>query len=179
MPVVDYCIEHAHILKDDVDEKFIPKLLWSAAIDSAISEDGGFTYELINVTVSIICEFMIDCLKHKSTLTREDACPIFTSREWMERMTSISISQEKLYEFMHHPDRRPCECMQYVVTAAKIGKIRKKEMRVSKNVKTCAVCNAALAKPKFCSRCKEVAYCSPICQKKHWKTHKKECKIAT
>ena len=30
---------------------------------------------------------------------------------------------------------------------------------------------------KFCSLCKEVAYCSQRCQRAHWKKHKKACKI--
>jgi hypothetical protein len=29
---------------------------------------------------------------------------------------------------------------------------------------------------KVCSRCKTTAYCSPECQKSHWKSHKRECK---
>jgi hypothetical protein len=34
------------------------------------------------------------------------------------------------------------------------------------------------AKPMPCSACLEVAYCTPECQKAHWKTHKPECLIA-
>lgn len=30
-----------------------------------------------------------------------------------------------------------------------------------------------------CSRCKQVKYCSPVCQKKHWPIHKPDCTSAT
>lgn len=29
---------------------------------------------------------------------------------------------------------------------------------------------------QFCSRCRVVAYCSPVCQAEHWKSHKPDCK---
>ena len=38
----------------------------------------------------------------------------------------------------------------------------------------CAVCDK-LAK-SFCSICKHVFYCSRDCQRKHWNTHKEDCK---
>lgn len=46
----------------------------------------------------------------------------------------------------------------------------------------CATCAdlpgyGAEIKPKWCSRCHEVAYCSVNCQKLHWFTHKKYCPI--
>jgi hypothetical protein len=50
--------------------------------------------------------------------------------------------------------------MAYVATASEIGTLRDKEMRVTtKNILHCAVCKAALAGPKVCALCKEVAYC--------------------
>jgi tetratricopeptide (TPR) repeat protein len=42
----------------------------------------------------------------------------------------------------------------------------------------CAACGKELDKPKFCARCKKVAYCGAECQKAHWKTHKNECAAA-
>lgn len=46
----------------------------------------------------------------------------------------------------------------------------------------CATCSdlpgyGADIRPRWCSRCHEVAYCSVACQKLHWFTHKKYCPI--
>jgi hypothetical protein len=43
----------------------------------------------------------------------------------------------------------------------------------------CAQCGVLLKKPQECSACRSVAYCSPQCQKKHWKAvggHRLECR---
>jgi hypothetical protein len=44
--------------------------------------------------------------------------------------------------------------------------------------KACDQCGKTCNKPKRCSKCKSVWYCSAECQKKAWKKHKKEC-VAT
>ena len=40
----------------------------------------------------------------------------------------------------------------------------------------CGISNSQ-KKLKACAACKSVKYCSPECQKKHWKAHKKACKM--
>ncbi|XP_028399549.1 ankyrin repeat and MYND domain-containing protein 2-like [Dendronephthya gigantea] len=42
----------------------------------------------------------------------------------------------------------------------------------------CGTCSQPNAE-KRCSACKTVTYCNTICQKLHWFTHKKHCKLAT
>jgi hypothetical protein len=39
----------------------------------------------------------------------------------------------------------------------------------------CATCHNRDVKQKKCGRCEAVHYCSPECQKAHWKTHKLTC----
>lgn len=42
---------------------------------------------------------------------------------------------------------------------------------------TCSYCKKiSTTKLLACGRCKKQAYCSPECQRPHWKAHKKECK---
>eukprot|EP01083_Nonionella_stella_P114667 339315_1 len=41
---------------------------------------------------------------------------------------------------------------------------------------SCAFCSQHSEKPKRCSRCQSVWYCSVECQRPHWKVHKKLCK---
>ena len=41
--------------------------------------------------------------------------------------------------------------------------------------KTCAVCDGS-GKMRVCGGCRCRMYCSVVCQKAHWNTHKKECK---
>ncbi|KAL6758702.1 hypothetical protein V8C86DRAFT_1434121 [Haematococcus lacustris] len=45
----------------------------------------------------------------------------------------------------------------------------------SEAAQCCAQCGAANVKLSRCSRCRKVTYCSPACQKKHWKAHKAAC----
>ena len=43
---------------------------------------------------------------------------------------------------------------------------------------TCGHCGkeeSSLGEFKTCNKCKQVAYCGPKCQQKHWKKHKKKC----
>jgi hypothetical protein len=43
----------------------------------------------------------------------------------------------------------------------------------------CAACGARAGQPgvrlQMCSRCKQVRYCGPQCQRAHWRAHKAEC----
>ena len=39
----------------------------------------------------------------------------------------------------------------------------------------CANCDTTLPKMKKCGGCRLVHYCGSLCQKAHWKAHKKEC----
>jgi hypothetical protein len=101
---------------------------------------------------------------------------LLSEPELASALRAISAGVASLYAFMCRPERRLCECMAYVATAAEIGTLRDKEMKVSsKNIEHCAVCKAALAGPKVCALCKEVAYCGSAHQKEHWKIHKKTC----
>jgi hypothetical protein len=46
------------------------------------------------------------------------------------------------------------------------------------NANSCGSCGVVPPKPKWCGGCQAVAYCSPECQKQHWKVggHKAACK---
>ena len=51
---------------------------------------------------------------------------------------------------------------------------KKPETEVQQPTGDCAVCDK-LAK-SFCSICKHVFYCTRDCQRKHWNSHKEDCK---
>lgn len=46
---------------------------------------------------------------------------------------------------------------------------------IIKSQMQCANCGSSSANILFCSRCKDVAYCSVDCQKEHWKIHRQIC----
>ena len=62
------------------------------------------------------------------------------------------------------------------VSTAAGSKKEGEEAEVTQQIPTgdCAVCDK-LAK-SFCSICKHVFYCSRDCQRKHWNSHKEDCK---
>jgi hypothetical protein len=171
--IVDYWNSNHHeLLKSDIDEQFIPRMHWSAAVRSSSSEEGGYKYARMHVAASIIVKYMLG----KPRLEDSEIMGFLREPELASALRAISAGVASLYAFMCRPERRLCECMAYVATAAEIGTLRDKEMKVSsKNVEHCAVCKAALAGPKVCALCKEVAYCGPVHQKEHWKIHKKTC----
>lgn len=39
----------------------------------------------------------------------------------------------------------------------------------------CWQCRRVLLKPLQCGKCKSVAYCSELCQRKHWMSHRQVC----
>ena len=49
--------------------------------------------------------------------------------------------------------------------------------RPASPLKVCDFCYQKKRNIKVCTRCKNANYCSKGCQKAHWKTHKKECKV--
>ena len=56
----------------------------------------------------------------------------------------------------------------------KILSSRRNQMDQSK----CASCNRTFVeKGSTCSACMKVSYCNKKCQLKHWKEHKKDCKL--
>ncbi len=40
---------------------------------------------------------------------------------------------------------------------------------------SCWFCQKKLDTPKTCGKCKQAKYCDPVCQRKHWLTHKQSC----
>ena len=58
--------------------------------------------------------------------------------------------------------------------------VKASRARSSRSEKVCAECGISgcnlVKKMSLCSACRQVSYCSPECQKLHWKEHKKACK---
>ena len=175
--IFGFWLENQQILKTDIEERFLPKTLWSRAVSAVIAEDGSREYAIMYVFCSLTTDRIIETLatSNKSRLTAADAALVLLQPAYHEAVVTIIAGESQLYMFMNRPDRRPCECMEYVATAAEIGFLRSKPMKVKTDIEHCAECNAALARPMICSLCKEVAYCGAMHQKQHWKVHKKEC----
>ena len=51
----------------------------------------------------------------------------------------------------------------------------REELGLAPDVFFCAGCAQPCNYPKRCSRCKQVAYCTPECQRKAWPLHKRKC----
>ncbi|KAG1727510.1 hypothetical protein EDB19DRAFT_195868 [Suillus lakei] len=68
------------------------------------------------------------------------------------------------------PDNCPTAAFRAVAPSSKYLKARSKEMTLC-----CSQCKMRMEKPRKCSKCKSVWYCSEKCQKKDWPTHKPTC----
>jgi hypothetical protein len=63
-----------------------------------------------------------------------------------------------------------------------VARLLRKLQSADSQAKACAACGSSSGSSggalKQCSRCKEVKYCSALCQKTHWRQHKAYCKAA-
>ena len=167
------------LFRSDTEERLVPKLLWTMAIAGSCDEDGSEDYTRMNLCGALIAHAILDVVesKHPQLPSESDLFQMFGPPRAPLRilLQQVTESPTKMYQFMDNSKHRPCDCMQYVATAASMDLLRHKPMRVKSTKDRCAFCDAGLAKPKCCSLCQQVVYCDPICQRSHWKVHKKEC----
>jgi hypothetical protein len=88
-----------------------------------------------------------------------------------EALKNPDIAQHFMDYFKHLQATNPENTHSYISDE----EIRKVNQCIAKNTKFCDTCNKAGYSFKRCGRCKKTIYCSRECQKKDWKTHKKNC----
>ena len=173
-------VDRQNELRDDIQERFIPGLLWASAVEAVIRREGAFEYSSMHIFAYLIIDKVIDRIASMSpteNLTKRDSFDVVNHPDIQNTLRKIMESEETLYLFMHRFERRHCGCMKFVAAAIESGSLRyEKEMEIKTDVEHCALCNVALARPQVSSACKEVAYCGAHHQSEHWKVHKRECK---
>ena len=178
--IVDFLVDRQDELRDDIQERFIPGLMWASAVEAVIKEEGSFGYSSMHIFAYLIIDKVIDRIASISpteNLTKRDIVGVVNHPDIRNTLGKIMESEDTLYLFMHRFENRYCDCMKFVAAAIESGSLRhEKEMEIKVDVEHCALCNAALARPQVCSACKEVAYCGAHHQREHWKVHKRECK---
>lgn len=178
-PGYEAAVEHwrrdLDILRDDLAERSIARGMWSIGVTDATQEDCNHNYVLKLIAGSLIVNAMQDVIAETSNFTNVDATRLLEQPSVRKALDTISAGKNEMFILMDHPDYRKCNCMAYLATAAEIGKTWRNKLKISKDIEHCALCKEALAAPKVCSACKEVAYCSVVHQREHWKTHKKTC----
>jgi len=173
--------ERFKLLQSDMEERFVPKQLWSAAINGACEEEEGEDYICLTLCGAVIAHAILDALEAKQPpdlLNHTELFELFgpPSAPLKTLLNDITSSPAKMYHFLDSSTKfRSCDCMQYVAAAAEMDALRHKPMRVKASKYRCACCKQVLVEPKLCSLCNEVAYCDQFCQKPHWKVHRKEC----
>jgi len=100
---------------------------------------------------------MTDVLQTKDAISDNDLCHLLHQ----EPLALVILRIGSLHIFMHRPDCRYCECMQDVATAAGIGRVSSRDMKIKTDRQHGAVCHAAQAKSKvyslFCKKSLTVA----------------------
>lgn len=170
------------LLRDDLEQRRLPKWFWSSAVSDASEEEGYFDIVCIKTCGSLIVSGIQDMLAERLPVSPASALRFLGARPLLNEFgNAATIGPSAMYPLMHRSDVRRCNCLAYVVTAAEIGVLRDKTVDVKGNVgrvdiARCALCDNTLIAPKVCSACKEVAYCNTSHQHEHWKVHKKTCK---
>ena len=180
----NYWKDKQDMLRNEIKERVIPNALWSAAVSSVITEEGGFEYALNAVLLSLMVDILIakvaSILPSSRSITTKEALHELFDPNHCSIVKSITKNESNLFSFMHHnTEKRKCDCMKYVVAAAEIGTLRtNKPSKIERNIEYCALalCHQPLARPLVCSRCNTVAYCSKQHQTTDWASHKKNCK---
>jgi ankyrin repeat protein len=54
---------------------------------------------------------------------------------------------------------------------------KKKKQKKKKSKQRCANVTCSNGGKNACSKCQQVKYCTVVCQRKHWPTHQKECRL--
>lgn len=161
------------------DLRDISKILWGAAVHASISETGETSYAVHTAAGAVIINAIIDVVAVNPQLSDIDlAHEVFTNKHFKAKMKAANSGVKSLFQFMHSPKQRKCDCMKYVVTATEIGMTgMTRPMQISqRSTKHCNRCTRALAAPALCSLCKEVAYCGAECQREDWPQHKIVCR---
>jgi len=162
------------VLQADFAKKTIPRMMWKTFVQKYVKNECDHLSNFLFLSHSMIISEIMDILIQEPDLQEADILRELHRRLYFT-VSKISQGQKGLIIFMHSPDRRVCDCLAFVATAADVGVYRTTK-EIQREAKQCATCGEALANPKKCSRCHKVAYCNAQHQKQHWKEHKKSCK---
>mmetsp|Transcript_3952 Transcript_3952/g.9790 ORF Transcript_3952/g.9790 Transcript_3952/m.9790 type:complete len:173 (-) Transcript_3952:100-618(-) len=154
----------------------IPRNFWTLAVSLAASQECSNFEVFLFVLLSLITTEIMKLLKLEHRPEKNEMLRRLSRHPTLIQNLQTAITGHyEMIQFMHSPEQKRCECLSYVATAAEIGTLRARDQKLSA-ITICAVCEQALANPKVCARCQEVAYCGIDHQKKDWKEHKKACK---
>jgi len=174
--LIEMCLRKTscELLASDLTEMGIPRHFWTMAVSLAVSQEWSHFEGFLFVVLSLITNEIMNLLKLEPR-PEIDEILLRLSRHTalIQNLQSAFKGHYEIIQFMHSPEQKRCEGLSYVATAVEIGTLRARDQKLSP-IQNCAFCEEALADPKVCPRCQEVAYCDH--QKKDWKEHKKSCK---
>lgn len=164
------------LVRAHIDSRLLPSHLWQEAVSGFLTVGGTDSASLGLVTSVLVIGAMMETLVERPDFTEEDGQRLLKEPALKRSFQAITAGPLELAQFMHHPDRRRCNCMAFAVTEAELGSNRWTCSKLTTSpVEHCALCDQGLANPLVCSSCKEVAYCNRSHQVEHWKVHKKAC----
>mmetsp|Transcript_25767 Transcript_25767/g.64365 ORF Transcript_25767/g.64365 Transcript_25767/m.64365 type:complete len:192 (-) Transcript_25767:201-776(-) len=161
------------IFQADMVERRIPRLMWSKVVEKYVRYESNHEISFLYLAQCISISAIMDMITLRPRMEEADLLRKLTRRLY-RTVETLSMGQKELVAFLHCPERRLCECLAYVATAAEIGLLSSPD-EILKEAQHCAMCGERLANPKICSRCQKVGYCNAEHQKLHWKEHKKSC----
>jgi len=139
------------VLEADLVEKTIPRMKWMDIVDRYTKAEQDHFSNFLELAHSMIISEIMDIILLEPHMEEADILRELLKRLYIT-LASISRGPKVLWTFMHSPNRRVCECLAYVATAAEIGALRATE-EFQREAKHCTMCGQAVANQKICSRC--------------------------
>mmetsp|Transcript_17627 Transcript_17627/g.46911 ORF Transcript_17627/g.46911 Transcript_17627/m.46911 type:complete len:133 (-) Transcript_17627:265-663(-) len=123
--IVENWIRYRELLLSDRTENVIPRVLWKMVVTLLVGRECIFNEQLVVLAQSLVIGEIMDIRRRNPRREEKEILRVLRGRSLMiKKRATNSMGMKELIMFMHSPDRKKCDCLVYVATAAEIGILR-------------------------------------------------------